>query len=157
MLDELPQQEIDPVELQKTLLGFLGQTYQEVAKFDNHLVNPNSTLAPKKLEFQRIAERVISETRNPNGNPQPNNPKQNIPVSYPVRELDTRPFIDTGKAPTVPPPNDPNQLEFSFDNSVTAITINNRLNDIEKLIKRLDFSMQKVIKYVESHESENSK
>ena len=52
-------------------------------------------------------------------------------------------------------------MEFSFDNSVTAITINNKLEDIEKKLKKLDTLLQKVLQFVESketvHEPKNKK
>ena len=47
-LTELEEQNIDPRELQATLMGFLGQTYQEISRYDSNLVSPNAFLAPKK-------------------------------------------------------------------------------------------------------------
>lgn len=144
------EQNIDPVDLKNTLIGFLGQTYSEVSKFDNNIVSPNPFLAPKKQEFERIAERVIQEvsvSKTPN-------------VSYPVNETAPRrpqptAFIDTGVI-LPPAPNDPNQMEFTFDNSITAKTINSKLEDLEKRLKKLDNNVAKVLSLLESHESENS-
>ena len=139
--------DIDPVELQNTLLGFLGQTYSEISKYDSHIVSPNQFLAPKKQEFQRTAEQVLREVR---GGIQPQLPQY-------TPKINVRPFIDTNTAPPPPPPLDPNQMEFSFDNSITAKTINTKLDDLQKTIKRLDTTLQKVLSYVESHEIENLK
>jgi hypothetical protein len=165
-LTELEEQNIDPRELQATLMGFLGQTYQEISKYDNNIVSPNAFLAPKKQEFQRTAETIMREAiqsttgANPNNRPTvyPNNVPRQIQPQQP--QPSNQPFLETGKF--VPPPvNDPNQLEFTFDNSVTAITINNKLEDIEKKLKKLDNLLQKVIQFVESketvHEPKNKK
>jgi len=159
MIDSLLQtsdynDNIDPVEIQKTLMGFLGQTYTEISKYDSHLVATNQFLSPKKEEFQRTAEQVLREVR---GGMQPR-----IAQSIPQPQLHepqiaARPFIDTNTAPPPPPPFDPNQMEFSFDNSVTAKLINTKLDDIEKRIKRLDITLQKVLSYLNSHETENPK
>lgn len=150
---------IDPIELQKTLLGFLGQTYSEISKYDSHIVSPNQFLAPKKQEFQRTAEQVLREVRG--GVPQNQQPQiiQQHQI-YPPQiapQLDPTPYIDSNRAPVVPSPIDTNQMEFSFDNSVTAKSIDSKLDDIEKRIKRLDITLQKVLSYIESHETENSK
>ena len=151
---------IDPAEVQNTLLGFLGQTYSEISKYDSHLVSPNQFLAPKKQEFQRTAEQVLREVR---GGMQPhmhqpvpqNQFQQPQVVQQP--QIVARPFVDTNTAPPPPPPLDPNQMEFSFDNSITAKSIDTKLDDIEKRIKRLDITLQKVLSYIESHETQNPK
>lgn len=163
-LTELEEQNIDPRELQATLMGFLGQTYQEISRYDSNIVSPNPFLAPKKQEFQRTAETIMREAiQSTNGSPNrptvyPNNVSRPVQPQQPQQS--NQPFLETGKF--VPPPaNDPNQLEFSFDNSVTAITINNKLEDIEKKLKKLDTLLQKVIQFMESketiHEPKNKK
>ena len=164
-LTELEEQNIDPRELQATLMGFLGQTYQEISKYDNNIVSPNAFLAPKKQEFQRTAETIMREaiesTTGGNNTNRPTVYPNNAPRQIqPQQPQQNQPFLETGKF--VPPPaNDPNQMEFTFDNSVTAITINNKLEDIEKKLKKLDNLLQKVIQFVENketvHESKNTK
>jgi hypothetical protein len=144
---------IDPAEVQKTLLGFLGQTYSEISKYDSHLVSTNQFLAPKKQEFQRTAEQVLREV---SGGMQLQ-PASQIIQQNQHPQIVARPFIDTNTAPPPPPPSDPNQMEFSFDNSITAKSIDTKLDDIEKRIKRLDITLQKVLSYLESHETENPK
>lgn len=144
------QQNIDPIELQNTLIGFLGQTYSEVSKFDSNLVSPNPFLAPKKQEFEKIAERVIQEVSLPK--------KQSVvhPVNNNIqRTQQPTAFIDTGVI-LPPAPNDPNQMEFNFNNSVTAKTINSKLEDLEKRIKKLDSNIEKMLLLLESHDSKNS-
>jgi len=142
--------DIDPVEIQKTLMGFLGQTYSEISKYDSHLVSTNQFLAPKKQEFQRTAEQVMREVH---GGLQPQIPQ----VAPHPPQISARPFIDTNTAPPPPLVLDPNQMEFSFDNSITAKSIDAKLDEIEKRIKRLDTVLQKVLLYIESHETENPK
>jgi hypothetical protein len=149
--------DIDPVEIQKTLMGFLGQTYSEISKYDSHLVSTNQFLAPKKQEFQRTAEQVMREVH---GGVQPQMQQPQMIQSMPQIRMPQPvavPFIDTNTAPPPPPPLDPNQMEFSFDNSVTAKSIDAKLDDIEKRIKRLDITLQKVLSYIESHETQNPK
>lgn len=146
---------IDPAEEHATLVNFLGQTYSEISKYDSHLVSTNQFLAPKKQEFQRTAERVLGETKKPVNLNQPINPYsppqiQHIPHNH-------APFIDTGRQPPPAALNDPNQLEFSFDNSVTAKSIDEKLENLEKRMKKLDTMLSKVLSYLESHESENNK
>jgi outer membrane protein OmpA-like peptidoglycan-associated protein len=151
---------IDPVEEEATLINFLGQTYSEISKYDSHLVSVNPFLAPKKQEFERTAQRILDETKHKNiqqpqqhyqRQPQPNYQPQPQPYQgSPV------PYIDLGKPPTVPQLNDPNQLEFSFDNSVTAKSIDEKLDNLEKRLKKLDTMLSKVLSYLESHESQNN-
>lgn len=143
------EQMLTPEELQSTLVGFLGHTYGEIAKYDQNLVAPNPFLAPKKQEFQHLAERVMSEVS------QTNRPNQNTPKSPPQAPKPPTAFIDTGII-LPPAPNDPNQMEFSFDNSVTAITINKKLEDIDNKIKKLDNMMKKVLSLLDSYETKNS-
>jgi hypothetical protein len=143
-------QNIDPAELQKTLLGFLGQTYSEISRYDNNLVSTNQFLAPKKHEFQRTAEQVLREVSG-------TQPQQINPVPSNQYELDPRPYIDYKNQASPPSPYDPNQMEFNFDNSVTAKSIDVKLNNIEKSIKKLDTMLQKMVSYIESHDNKNIK
>lgn len=155
MLDQVSfEDQNTPEEVKKTLIQFLGQTYQDVSHYDSNIVSPNQFLSPKKYEFQKTAEKVMQEAL---GAPSrvPVNP--NGAVVHPTNtNQPPRPYIDGGNR--VPPPaNDPNQMEFTFDNSVTAITINTKLEDLEKRIKKLDKLMEKVIGLLESNESKNPK
>jgi hypothetical protein len=151
--------DISPEELQKTLIGFLGHTYKEVSQFDSRLVSPNTTLAPKKQEFQNIANKVVQEAliplntgKIPVGNVQhnkvhtqhiqPNVQNQNVPMSQHIIQ---------------PPQVDPNQLEFSFDNSVTALSIDKRLTDIENKLKKLDIALSKVLVLLQSNDTTDLK
>lgn len=70
---------------------------------------------------------------------------QQIPVVSQPDQLNL-PFIDKGRAvPLVE--GDPRQLEFDFNNSVTAITINNNIADLKKKILDLDKKVQLVLDY----------
>lgn len=142
------EQNLDPREIQETLIGFLGQTYREVAKFDSNLVSPNQFLAPKKEEFKSLAERIMQES---GGVPRPSfvSPPNRLPYHAPTN------FISPVQSPEIS--HDPNQLEFSFDNSVTANAINSKLESIEKKLINLDKMMYSLIELMESHESKNQK
>lgn len=141
--------DISPQELHQTLVGFLGQTYSEISRYDSNIVASNPFLSPKKNEFQAVAQKVINEVRESILTPQQTEQIiQNVPAQ-------TKTFLDTGvRVP--PPPNDPSQMEFTFDNSITAITINNKLEDLEKKIKKLDNMLTKVLSFLESNEIKNS-
>jgi hypothetical protein len=155
--------DISPEELQKTLIGFLGHTYKEVSQFDSRLVSANNTLAPKKQEFHNIANKVFQEALSPNsgqipvGNVhhntvhhqqiQPNVVQQN---AQPSQYTQPPQFVQT---PVV----DPNQLEFSFDNSVTALSIDKRLTDIENRLKKLDITLAKVLVLLDQNDTTNLK
>jgi outer membrane protein OmpA-like peptidoglycan-associated protein len=149
--------DISPEELQKTLIGFLGHTYKEVSQFDSRLVSPNNTLTPKKQEFQNIANKVFQEALTPNTG--------QIPVGNvqhnPVHSQHIQPNIAHQNLlhPQIPqqPQHDPNQLEFSFDNSVTALTIDKKLTDIENRLKKLDNTLSKVLVLLESNDPTNLK
>jgi outer membrane protein OmpA-like peptidoglycan-associated protein len=141
--------DIHPNELKDILVGFLGQTYSEVSRYDNHLVSPNQFLAPKKQEFQKTAERVLQEAapRIPQQQlPQPIQPIQHYTPQQPIPVQPQQPQQTS----------DPNQLEFSFDNSVTAKSIDEKLDNLEKRLKKLDTMLSKVLSYLESHESQDN-
>jgi hypothetical protein len=149
--------DISPEELQKTLIGFLGHTYKEVSQFDSRLVSPNNTLTPKKQEFQNIANKVFQEALTPNtgqipvGNVQ-HNPvhSQHIQPNIAHQNL-VQPQIHQQLQ------HDPNQLEFSFDNSVTALTIDKKLTDIENRLKKLDIALSKVLGLLDQNDITNLK
>lgn len=156
--------DISPEELQKTLIGFLGHTYKEVSQFDSRLVSANSTLAPKKQEFHNIANKVFQEALTPNsgqipiGNVHHNNTHQqqiqpNVVVQQNVHPSQFTQPPQLVQAPVV----DPNQLEFSFDNSVTALTIDKRLTDIENRLKKLDITLSKVLVLLDTNDTTNLK
>jgi len=149
--------DISPEELQKTLIGFLGHTYKEVSQFDSRLVSPNNTLTPKKQEFQNIANKVFQEALTPNtgqipvGNVQHNTVhSQHIQPNIAHQNL-VQPQIHQQ------PQHDPNQLEFSFDNSVTALTIDKKLTDIENRLKKLDIALSKVLVLLDNNDITNLK
>jgi outer membrane protein OmpA-like peptidoglycan-associated protein len=151
--------DISQEELQKTLIGFLGHTYKEVAQFDSRLVSANNTLAPKKQEFHNIANKVFQEALTPNsgqipiGNVHHNNVHhQQIQPTNLVHQ-NVQPTLQFIQAPVV----DPNQLEFSFDNSVTALSIDKRLTDIENRLKKLDITLSKVLVLLEQNDTTNLK
>jgi hypothetical protein len=112
---------------------FVGQTYSQIRMHDSMV------LEGKRLtnEFTEIAGNVLTPTlRRP---PQSHHIPQNMP------------YIDRDASPVPPAPNDPNQLEFQFDNSKISVTIEkkfdtivNRLNTIDKSIKELLQSIDEI-------------
>lgn len=144
--------ELTPEELQKTLIGFLGHTYKEISQFDSRLVSPNNTLMPKKKEFQNIANKVFQEVVSaPNSGQFPVGNIQHIQPNH-QNVQPTNQIIHPQ-----PPLVDPNQLEFNFNNSVTALSIDKRLTDIENRIKKIDITLLKVLSLLESNDFTNLK
>jgi hypothetical protein len=151
--------DISPEELQKTLIGFLGHTYKEVSQFDSRLVSPNSTLAPKKQEFHNIADKVFKEALTPNTGQIPvGNVHHNVVHPQHIQPNVVYPNVQPQQQIAQPvPQHDPNQLEFSFDNSVTALSIDKRLTDIENRLKKLDNTLAKVLVLLEQNDPTNLK
>jgi hypothetical protein len=152
---ENPEYELTPAELQQTLIGFLGSTYKEVSQIDNFLVQPNQTLRPIKKGFEDLAQRVIDETVKPHvvkPQPQPQYPIQQNFNYTPQVIQPTHQAIQQ-----IPADHNPDQLEFSFDNSVTAKTIFGKIEDIEKRIKKIDITLSKVLELLQSNDTKNPK
>lgn len=150
--ENLPEYEISPAELQKTLMGFLGHTYNQVSQFDSGIISSSSTLTPKKQEFESLAQKIMVDTIKPHAQQSPQQVALgNIPINGPVQHS---PNYQQHNQPA--PKIDTNQLEFSFDNSVTALSIDKRLDDIEKRLKRLDIAVSKVLALLETNDPENS-
>lgn len=132
-----------------TMKQFLSQTAMELSNIDRNIISSNQHLAPKRMEFEQTARRILSNEiidarRNAPSNQQFGTQPQPPQVSNP------QPFIDTGVIRKID--NDPNQLEFKFDNSVTAITINNKLVQLEKFILSIDKKVQKLLELMDDRE-----
>jgi hypothetical protein len=138
--------DINPDELRDIMTGFLGQNYVEISKYDANIVSENQFLQPKKREFQMVAEKVFQEiaphSQRVNHNIRaPHNVPHNVPQHVSVTQNI--------------PPVDANQMEFSFDNSITAISINKRLDDIEKILKKLDKTVSSMVELLPKYETKN--
>ena len=150
LLGNTDQNDLPPEEIRKTLMGFLGQTYQEIAKFDSNLINTNPFLSPKKEEFKTLAEKVIQESV---GIP-------NRQHSLSLQNQSHVHHVGTNFVPPIQQPQintDPNQMEFSFDNSITAITINNKLESLERKINNIDKLINTMISSLEGYDAKDKK
>ena len=116
---------------------FVGQTYSQIRMHDSMVVDG------RKLtnQFTEIAEDVLTPTLRRSPHPQFN--QAQMPQNMP--------YIDGNRQPVPPPPNDPNQMEFEFDNSKLSVsiekkfdTIVSRLNAIDKSIKDLVTSLNEI-------------
>jgi len=115
---------------------FVGQTYSQIRMHDAMVVDG------KRLtnEFTEIAGSVLT----------PHTRRPVYPHPTPQYTQST-PYIDGNRQPLPPPPDDPNQMEFQFDNSKLSVTIEkkfdsivNRLNSIDKAIKHLLSSLDEI-------------
>jgi outer membrane protein OmpA-like peptidoglycan-associated protein len=142
--------EINPNELQDILINFLGQTYGEVSRYDSNLLQTNQFLSPKKYEFQKTAEMVLQNIL-----PQQPQQLQQLHQLQQLQQPQQRQYIPQF-VPEVQPQPDPNQLEFNFNDSVTAKTIYNKLEELEKRIKNIDKSLSSVISLLQTYEVEDT-
>jgi hypothetical protein len=140
----------------EVLKNFVGQTYSQICQFDQSLTEPNRNVRPIKEEFKNIANEIFKQAA-PN-NQIPNGHQHNRPI--PSQNL---PYIDRNIAPVPPPVNDPDQMEFAFDNNKFSILIEKkfdsiirRLNDIYSSMNDIDTNLNKVLEFV-NYESKDSK
>lgn len=150
-------QEYNPEDLDidiNTMKMFLSQTAKELSNIDRNIISANPHLSPKRMEFEQTAHRILStEIRNPQRRIEASKPNINNLQSHLMQPQTTNivvPYVDTGEIKKID--NDPNQLEFKFDNSVTAIMINNKLVQLEKMILSIDKKLQKLIDYIDDSE-----
>lgn len=117
--------ELTPYELQQTVLQFLGQNMGELKNLDSHLISKNNTLQGMTLRPGEILRSV----------PQPHIEPQHVPVQPQPTRVVSLPQIDQQiiQPPPQQPvdPNDPVQLEFSFERSSYAKSIFESLKEIE--------------------------
>lgn len=127
--------QFDP-EAKDMLMQLMGQTYGELHKLDNFIVSPSQQLRPKSEEFKQT---VVSVTRTLNAN---------VPVTAQPHVYHEVVRPQAVAAQPVGPVVDPNQLEFGFDNSATAASIDKSLSRIEDKIDRLTKLVNKLVEPV---------
>jgi len=121
---------------------FVGQTYSQVCMHDSMVVDGNRL----KNDFRNIAENILIPQR-----PQQPQFQQQFQANIP----NGNPYIDGNRAPIAPPPNDPDQMEFKFDNSQTAVAIEKKFDTIISRLNAIDKTLKSVLSYID--DSENSK
>lgn len=126
----------DP-EAKDMLMQLMGQTYGELHKLDKFIVSPSQQLRPKSEEFKQT---VASVTRSLNAN---------VPMSQQEHHLTqeiVRPAMPMSGAVS-PAQLDPNQLEFGFDNSATAIAIDKAITRVENKVDKLVNMVNKLLEH----------
>jgi len=111
---------------QKLLMQFLGQTYSALKQIDADVTERSSNIGNASSQFKQTVQTIT------------HNIPQNTPRSFSTQSRDeSLPLTVNEPAVLI----DPNQLEFNFSNSVTARTINDKIDKlyekfshIEKLI-----------------------
>jgi hypothetical protein len=158
--DEL---DLDPA----TMAAFLGQTAAGLAEVDRNIVSGSSHLNDNRERFEQVARQAMQTvSSNPARTPPrilpvdanqdhiiPSGSVPLIPLPADMTNVrpvvENRPYIDNGRnIPKID--NDPNQLEFNFDNSVTAISINNNIAELKKKVQSLTTSIAELDKKVQS-------
>lgn len=125
-------EQFDP-EAKDMLMQLMGQTYGELHKLDNFIVSPSQQLRPKSEEFKQT---VTNVTRALNAN---------VPVTTLPHVTYHEVVRPQAVVPTPAAASDPNQLEFGFDNSATAMAIDKSLSRLEDKIDRLTKLVNKLV------------
>lgn len=130
-------EQFDP-EAKDMLMQLMGQTYGELHKLDSFIVGATNQLQPKSEAFKQT---VANVTRSINSNvPQS---AQSARVLHAPVHGGVAPAQAVNISPVVAV--DPNQLEFGFDNSVTALSIDKALTRIEDKMDRLSKTVNKLM------------
>jgi len=142
MSDQPPQsfeRDLSPAEERDVLLNFMGNTYGEIKKIDNHITSQSSTLqATGSEQVKKSIEQVFSQI------PQP---VQSAPIQQPAVQVE-KPVVPIHQTTVEPEIND-SQLIFSFD-----VNEKDQLFDlIEKVSTKLDKLNRKVDDLLESNKN----
>ena len=147
MSDQPPQsfeRELSPAEERDVLLNFMGNTYGEIKKIDNHITSQSSTLqATGSDKVKKSIEQVFSQA------PQPVQAATDLQpaIQQPVVQIE-QPVEQIQQTPVMPQIDD-SQLVFSFD-----VNEKDQLFDlIEKVSTKLDKLHRKVDDLLESNKN----
>ena len=131
-----------PAEIQSLLVNFMGQTYAEINKLDKNIIGTSTNLIQKGGEFKNLAQTVINNVPNNfkfNARPQPPQPQPPPPaVQQAYVAHVSEPYLVGPSKPL-----DDNQLLFDFDNSATAVKINDALSRIESCLTKIENKLSK--------------
>lgn len=131
------------------LANFVGQTYNEICKFDQSLISTNNNLNSKREQFKNIAENVLSTPSAVRQNP------ARLHQQNDQMPLNGMAYVDRGIAPVAPPVNDPNQMEFKFDNSEISQKIEKKFDTIINRINRIDKTLTQLLEFL-NYEAEDT-
>lgn len=152
MSDQPPQsfeRDLSPAEERDVLLNFMGNTYGEIKKIDNHITSQSSTLqATGSEQVKKSIEQVFSQTPQPvQSAPTPQPVVQQSEVQQPAAQVE-QPVEPIPQISDQPEIND-SQLIFSFD-----VNEKDQLFDlIEKVSTKLDKLHRKVDDLLESNKN----
>ena len=132
------------------LANFVGQTYNEICKFDQSLIATNNNLNSKREQFKNIAENVLL---NPSVNR--TSTHHSIPQQHQQRPVSEMAYVERGIAPVEPALDDPNQLEFKFDNSEMSVKIEKKFDTIINRINRIDNTLTQLLEFL-NYEAEDT-
>lgn len=106
------------------LKQFLGQTYGELHKLDSNIVGTSQHLTHKSSEFKHTAAKVLDSVV---AAPQVRTPGPVVGATVPIALPVTTPVAQP----------DDNQMEFAFDASATAESIQKSLDRLETKLDKL--------------------
>ena len=132
------QPSVNPMEDAMAIRSLFGSIHNELNEVNKHLVDQSSNLQAKNVD-KSVMDRDILNLVGRNPQQQQNGQVHQHPQPQPQQQQ----FIPQEAPPQ--PQIDPNQLELNFDDSVTAIKIYNKLDDLETKMIRLEMKIDKLI------------
>lgn len=122
---------LSPEEIKLATLQFMGQHLSsEIKELNNNLVSQSATLRNLSMDPNKVLNTIPS--RAPNTYSTTVNAGINVVETPPVNAVP--PAVVAVQSPIV---NDPNQLEFDFNNSNYAKLIFDRLDSIDRKLSKL--------------------
>ena len=129
---------VNPMEDAMAIRSLFGTIHNELNEVNKNLVDPSVNLQAKNVD-KSVMDRDILNIVGRNKPQQQNGAIPQQPQQLPQQQQ----FIPQQAPPQ--PQVDPNQLELNFDDSVTAIKIFNKLDDLETKMIRIEMKIDKLI------------
>ena len=129
--------ELSPQEIKLATLQFMGQHLTgEIKELNNNLVSQSATLRNLNINPGQVLNTIPGD-QNQNTYSTTVNAGINVNTNNPIPALESPQVNPLPLSPKEITANDPNQLEFDFNNSNYAKLIFERLDDIDRKISNI--------------------
>jgi len=132
----------DPYNDAMAIRGLFGSVHNELNELNSRLVEESSGLKAKTINKEVMDRDILNLV---GAQPQAPAMERNIPSGMNASGIGNMP--SPGIVPNVQ--NDPNQIEFNFDNSTTAQDIFNKLHDIEEKVSSHSRDLKLIIELLD--------
>ena len=140
----------NPMDDAMAIRGMFGAMHNELNEVNSNIVEQSSGLKARQINKAVMDRDILNLVGSPGqqGQLQQKNmgqggidiaASQNVPYAMNA----------SGIGATQPPPTDPNQIEFNFDNSATAQDILNKLDDVVRKVTRFSKDLQHITELLE--------